>query len=270
MGILNVTPDSFSDGGLFATPPRALRHAAEMAEQGAEIVDVGGESTRPGAEAVPVEEECRRVLPVIEAIQRERLGIRVSIDTRRADVAARALDAGADMVNDVSGLGDPQMLPLVAARGCPIVIMHMRGRPRDMQLDTRYVDLVGEILAALGERADQARRATMTDDRIVIDPGIGFGKSATGNEEILRQLGSIRTLGLPIMIGVSRKSFIGHRTGIRNPGQRLSGSLAAATAAVLAGACLVRAHDVGATRQALDVADALRPWVESTYTAEAG
>ncbi|RMG47880.1 MAG: dihydropteroate synthase [Acidobacteria bacterium] len=260
MGILNVTPDSFSDGGLYAEPDAALRRVEAMLEEGADIVDVGGESTRPGAAEIDAEEEARRVLPVIEAIRRRFPEARVSIDTRRSITARLALDAGADMINDVSGLADPAMAALAAERRCPVVVMHMRGTPQTMQRDTRYEDLIGEVYAGLERSVDRALAAGLSDDRIVIDPGIGFGKSAEGNETLLRHLSVLRGLGRPILVGASRKSFIGRRTGEPEPARRLPGSIAAAVAAVLGGASIVRVHDVAPTRRALAVADPLRPW----------
>ena len=208
MGILNVTPDSFSDGGKHLHAGQALRAAAGMLEAGVDIVDVGGESTRPGAEPVNEAEELRRTIPVIEALKRE-FGARVCVDTTKAAVARAALDAGADMVNDVSALREPEMLPLLCRRKAPVVLMHMRGSPRSMQRDTRYDDLLGTILEFLGERVERAISAGMSSDRILVDPGIGFGKSAAGNLSILRQIPELAAVGQPILIGASRKSFIG-------------------------------------------------------------
>jgi len=262
MGILNVTPDSFSDGGLWNDPARAIARAAEMLEEGAEILDVGGESTRPGAAPVDPDEELRRVVPVIRAIRREFPGARVSVDTRRARVAAAALDAGADLVNDVSALADPEMAGVVAEAGCPVVLMHMRGTPDRMQDDTTYDDLLGEIAAHLAERRDRALAAGVADDRILLDPGIGFGKSFAGNEEILRLLQGLRVLGAPLVVGVSRKRFLGARTGVSVPADRVPASLAAGIAAAWRGAAVLRVHDVAATRQALAIADALAPRAE--------
>lgn len=258
MGVLNVTPDSFSDGGEHFDPRRACDRALAMLDEGADVVDVGGESTRPGADSVAPEEEARRAVPVIEAVRRARPAARISIDTRRAAVARAALDAGADMLNDVSALGDPEMAGVAAAARCPVVLMHMRGTPRGMQDDTAYDDLLGEIADALAASATRAREAGIPDARILIDPGIGFGKSAEGNESLLRQLGALHSLGHPILVGASRKMFVGRRTGVARPSERTSGSLAAAVAAALSGAALVRVHDVRATREALAVADALR------------
>jgi dihydropteroate synthase len=262
MGVVNVTPDSFSDGGRFAEAEAAARQGQRLCEEGADILDVGGESTRPGAAPVSAEEERQRVLPVVERLRAALPDVPISIDTRKAEVAEQALAAGADMVNDVSALADPAMTAVVAGAGAPVALMHMRGEPETMQRDTRYGDLLGEIVDFLAERADRARSAGIPDDKILVDPGIGFGKSGPGNEEILRQLGSLRTLGLPILVGASRKSFVGLRTGVSDPARRLAGSLAAAVAAALAGARLLRVHDVRATREALAMADALRRWPE--------
>ncbi len=259
MGILNVTPDSFSDGGLWNDPARAVARAAEMLAEGADILDVGGESTRPGAAPVDPDEERRRVVPVIRAIRREFPRARVSVDTRRAAVAAAALDAGADLVNDVSALGDPGTAEVVARAGCPVILMHMRGTPDRMQADTTYEDLLGEIAAHLAERRERALAAGIAGDRILVDPGIGFGKSFTGNEEILRLLQGLRVLGAPLVVGVSRKRFLGARTGVSVPADRVPASLAAGIAAAWNGAAVLRVHDVAATRQALAVADALAP-----------
>jgi len=259
MGILNVTPDSFSDGGLWMDPESALRRAAEMLEEGADLLDVGGESTRPGAAPVPPDEERARVVPVIRKLRREFPGARISVDTRRAAVAAAAIEEGADIVNDVSALADPGMAPLAARNGCPVVLMHMRGTPDRMQDDTSYEDLLGEIALFLAERRERALAAGIAGDRILLDPGIGFGKSFAGNEEILRLLQGLLALGAPLVVGVSRKRFLGARTGVRDPARRVAASLAAGIAAAWRGAAILRVHDVAATRQALLVADALAP-----------
>jgi len=257
MGVLNLTPDSFSDGGRFETQAAAVDAAARMADEGADIVDVGGESTRPGADSVGTDEETRRVVPVIEALRRVRPGLRISIDTRKAAVARRALDGGADLINDVSGLGDPEMLPLVAASGAPIVLMHMRGEPGTMQRDTHYDDLVTAIGGFLNDRVETAIASGVADDKILVDPGIGFGKSAAGNLEILGRLPELRTVGRPILIGASRKSFIG--TLLELPvDQRLEASLAVAAYASARGAHVIRAHDVAATRRTVSMIDAIR------------
>ncbi|MCU0231274.1 MAG: dihydropteroate synthase [Acidobacteria bacterium] len=258
MAVLNVTPDSFSDGGLHLDLSAALSHAERCLAEGADLLDVGGESTRPGAAPVDAEAETRRVVPIVAALRARFPAARVSVDTRRALVARRALEAGADLVNDVSAGADPGMLPLAAAAGVPVALMHMRGDPATMQRETRYRDLVGEVAAALETAAGRAREAGIADDRILLDPGLGFGKSAEGNELLLRQLGALRSLGYPLLVGASRKSFLGRRTGVSDPAARLAGSLAAAVVAALRGAAVIRVHDVGATREALAVASALR------------
>ena len=256
MGILNVTPDSFSDGGKFLDSDSALAAATRMVEAGADIVDVGGASTRPGTAPVAAAEEARRVLPVVEAIK-SRLDVRVSIDTMDADVARQALDAGADMVNDVSALRDRRMLPLLLEREVPVVLMHMRGEPRTMQQDTEYRDLVGEIGGFLADCAESAVAAGLPDDRIIVDPGIGFGKSADGNHEILAKLPRLGKLGWPVLIGASRKSFIGAVLD-RPPSDRLEESLAVAAYASSQGAHVIRAHDVAATVRVVRMIDAIR------------
>ena len=258
MAILNVTPDSFSDGGLHETPAAALAHAERCFAEGADLLDVGGESTRPGAAPVDEEAESRRVVPVVAALRARFPSARLSVDTRRAAVARRALEAGADLINDVSAGADPAMLPLAAEAGVPVALMHMRGEPATMQRHTHYADLVGEIAEALESAAGRAREAGIADDRILLDPGLGFGKSAEGNELLLRQFGALRSLGSPLLIGASRKAFLGRLTGVSDPAARLAGSLAAAVVAALRGAAVLRVHDVGATREALAVAVALR------------
>ncbi len=257
-GILNVTPDSFSDGGRFHDLDAALAHATRLVEEGADVLDVGGESTRPGAEEVPPEEEARRVLPVVEAIRRRHPGLPVSVDTRRAGLAARALDLGASYVNDVSaGRDDDAMLPLVAERGAGIVLMHMRGRPRTMQADPHYDDVVAEVRAWLASRVEAARASGIASDRILVDPGLGFGKTAEHNLQILQRLETLVQDGVPVMLGASRKSFLGRITG-RGPGGRLGGSLACVARAFEAGVGAVRVHDVGPTRDLLDVLGRIR------------
>lgn len=258
MGILNVTPDSFSDGGRFDAPAAALAHADRLLEEGADILDIGGESTRPGSLFVDEAEEQRRVLPLIGEIKARHPQIRISIDTRRATVAEAALNAGADLINDISALSDPNLAPLAAQRGCPIVLMHMRGTPDRMQADTEYDDLLGEVAGFLRQRIARAREAGIADDRILLDPGLGFGKSVEGNLALLRWLGAFHSLGHPLLLGASRKSFIGRLTGVTVPDERLSGSLAVAVEGARAGAAVVRVHDVAPTRQALTLADALR------------
>ncbi|HUO84580.1 MAG TPA: dihydropteroate synthase [Thermoanaerobaculia bacterium] len=257
MGILNVTPDSFSDGGLHLDPQRAAGAAFRMAEQGAAIIDIGGESTRPGADAVSVEEEIRRVLPVIERI-RAATEIPISVDTRNAEVARLALDAGADMINDVSALRhDPRMAPLAAERDTPVILMHMRGEPRTMQQSVHYDDLIEEIRTDLVGWRDRAIREGIGPDRILLDPGIGFGKTFEHNLEILARAGDLTALG-PLVIGASRKGFLGHLTGREAGPPRLAGSLAAVAAAAGAGAAVVRVHDVAETVDFLKVWMAIR------------
>jgi dihydropteroate synthase len=232
-----------------------------MAAAGAQIIDVGGESTRPGATEVDPAEELRRVLPLVRAL-RGRVDVRLSIDTRRAVVARAALEAGADMVNDVSGLRDPEMLPLLCERQTPVVVMHMRGTPRVMQRNTRYGDLIATLRGYLDDRVKSAIAGGLTGDKILVDPGIGFGKSAAGNLTILRRLPELGSLGRPIVIGASRKSFIGEVLGLPVE-QRLEGSLAVAAYASAQGAHVVRVHDVEATVRAVRMIDALRAWNRS-------
>ena len=255
MGVVNVTPDSFSDGGLYLDPEAAIAHGRELAAAGAEILDVGGESTRPGAEAVSEEEELRRVVPVIEGLAAAES--QVSIDTSKATVAAAALDAGAAIVNDVTALrGDGEMAALCAEREVTVVLMHMRGRPRTMQDDPRYDDVVAEVKAFLAERLEAATAAGIAEERIWLDPGIGFGKTAVHNMELLRRLGELRDLGRPLVIGTSRKSFIGRVDGSA-AGERLGGTIASSVLAAAEGAEVLRVHDVAEVRQALTVASAI-------------
>jgi len=256
MGVLNITPDSFSDGGRHLRLPAALRSVSLMVAAGVDIVDVGGESTRPGADPVDEQVETRRVVPVIEAIKSEH-DVRVSIDTRRAAVARSALDAGADMVNDVSGLGDPDMLPLLCERRTPVVLMHMRGTPSTMQSDTNYDDLMETLCRFLSDRVETAAAAGLRDDKILVDPGIGFGKSAVGNLSILGRLPDLRRLGRPILIGASRKSFFGELFDLPVD-DRLEVGLAVAALASTLGAHMIRTHDVAQTVRAVRVVDAVR------------
>lgn len=257
MGILNVTPDSFSDGGAHGDLPAAAAHARAMAADGAAIVDIGGESTRPGAVAVPADEEIARVAPVLDALARDPSGVPVSIDTRSAAVARVALDAGAVLVNDVSAGADPGMLPLVAERGAGICLMHMQGEPATMQDDPRYGDVVSEVAAFLEARMRAAVDAGVGEDAIILDPGIGFGKATDHNLALMRGLGTIVALGRPVLVGVSRKGIIGDLTG-RPVDERLAGSIGAALAAVEAGAAVLRVHDVRETVDALRVFTEMR------------
>jgi dihydropteroate synthase len=256
MGVINVTPDSFSDGGLNADVATAMETATKMVEQGADIIDVGGESSRPGAPAVPADEEAGRILPVIGGIKKS-LDVRVSVDTMKAEVARRALDAGADMINDVTALRDPEMLPLAVESGAPVILMHMRGTPRTMQEETHYDDLLGVVTGFLADSVESAVAAGLSDDKIIIDPGIGFGKSVEGNLAILERLHALKSVGKPILIGASRKSFIGAVLDLPVE-DRLEGSLAVAAYASAAGAHIIRAHDVGATVRVTRMIDAIR------------
>ncbi|MEX2557479.1 MAG: dihydropteroate synthase [Actinomycetota bacterium] len=244
MGIVNVTPDSFSDGGRFYEAGDAIDHGLRLADEGADILDVGGESTRPGADPVSADDESGRVVPVVDALA-AKTGLPVSVDTSKAVVAQAALDAGAQMVNDVAaGRFDAALLPLVAEREAPIVLMHMLGEPRTMQKDPRYADVVGEIAAFLEERAAAAIDAGVGRERIVVDPGFGFGKTREHNLVLLQRLRELRCLGFPVLAGTSRKSFIGATLGDLPVGERLEGTAATVALAVMGGASLVRVHDV--------------------------
>ncbi len=252
MGVLNVTPDSFSDGGRHADPANAIAAGTAMADAGADIVDVGGESTRPHSQPTPPDEEQARILPVIRALAAN--GVRVSVDTRHAATMAAALDAGALIVNDTSALThDPAAAPLVAARRCPVVLMHMRGTPADMHTHASYTDIAAEVARELGERIDAAVAAGIAREQIAIDPGIGFAKHAGHSIELLHRLPELAVLGRPILIGVSRKSFIGRLSGEPVAERRLAGSLAAALFALARGAAILRVHDVAETIQAIKV-----------------
>lgn len=257
MGVINVTPDSFSDGGRFTTVDAALRQAETLVEQGAHILDIGGESTRPFSEPVGVEEELRRVAPVVEAVAR-RFPVPISIDTTKAEVAKAALDSGATVVNDISGLRfDPAMAELAASRGAVVVLMHMKGTPRDMQVAPYYEDVVEEVLGFLRERAAYAKERGIAPERIWIDPGIGFGKRLEDNLALLRHLHRFKELGHPLLVGHSRKSFIGTVTGIEAPEERDVATAAVAALAAAQGADVVRVHNVAMTVQALKMADAI-------------
>lgn len=257
MGIVNVTPDSFSDGGRYFDLEKAIAHGIALARQGADIIDIGGESTRPGARPVSAGEEMERVLPVIRGLRRA-VSIPISIDTTKADVARAAVDEGADMVNDISALRfDPAMAPLIAAAKLPVVLMHMQGTPRTMQQSPRYQDVVEEVKEFLRNRIRFALEAGVSAERIIIDPGIGFGKELDHNLALLRGLPVLTSLGQPLLVGPSRKTFVGKLLDV-GPEERLEGGLAAAVAAVLAGANIIRTHDVKETRRAVRMADALR------------
>jgi dihydropteroate synthase len=253
MGVVNVTPDSFSDGGLFLDAEAAIAHGRELVEQGAEILDVGGESTRPGAEEVSAEEELARVVPVVEGLA----GTTVSIDTSKLAVAEAALDVGASIVNDVTALRhDPEIAALCGERGAGLVLMHMQGDPRTMQVDPSYEDVVDEVKAFLAERLEVAVGAGVAEEKVWLDPGIGFGKALEHNLELLRRLGELRELGRPLVVGASRKSFIGKIDG-SEVGDRLGGTIASSVLAATEGADVLRVHDVAEMAQALRVAEAI-------------
>lgn len=262
MGVLNVTPDSFSDGGEFLALEAALTQGRALLEGGAAVIDVGGESTRPGAAPVPPSEEEARVVPVISALRAAHPEAVISIDTRRAQVAAAALAAGADLVNDVSGLEDPEMIAVCAAHSAPLILGHIQGLPETMQDDPSYEDVVSEVCAALGAGAARARAAGVS---VLVDPGIGFGKTREHNLALLANIPRLRELG-PVVIGVSRKSLLGALTG-RPVDQRLAGGLGAAVSVALAGASLIRTHDVRETCDALRVAWAIRGAAEEREVA---
>ena len=257
MGIVNVTPDSFSDGAMFASADDAVAYGARLVDEGADLLDVGGESTRPGSDPIEADEELLRVVPVIEGLVKARPGTALSIDTRKPEVASAALDAGASVVNDIAGGRNSALLETVSRRGAGVVLMHMLGEPKTMQDDPRYDDVVAEVHEFLRERIEAAVFAGIPEERICIDPGIGFGKTADHNLALLRAVPALRLLGAAVMVGASRKGFIGTLTGVEDPAARLEGSLAVAVLAAAHGADLVRVHDVEATVRALKVADAV-------------
>ena len=258
VGVLNVTPDSFSDGGDFLDPAKAAAHAAAMLDEGAGIIDVGGESTRPGSDRVPREEEARRVVPVIEEILASSPDAIVSIDTYRAATAEAALGAGARIVNDVTALrGDPRMAGVVAEARCPVVLMHMLGEPKTMQHDPRYADVVREVRDFLAGRAEHAVAAGVEPENVILDPGIGFGKKLEHNLALLRHLDELVALGFPVLVGASRKSSLGTITGVKEARDRVPGTVAANVIAYERGATLFRVHDVRLNREALAVARAI-------------
>src|SRR5215208_2567859 len=251
MGVVNVTPDSFSDGGLYLDPRTAIAHGEQLAAEGAAILDVGGESTRPGADPVSEEEELRRVVPVVEGLA----GVaRVSIDTSKVAVAAAALDAGADYVNDVTAFrGDPELAGLVGERGVDCCLMHMLGTPRTMQQDPRYDDVVSEVKAFLEQRLAFAVAEGVAEERVMLDPGIGFGKTVDHNLELLDRLGEIVELGFPVVLGTSRKAFLGRLAGREDPHERVAATVATNVLGLERGASVFRVHDVAATADALTV-----------------
>lgn len=258
MGIINVTPDSFADGGEFFHFDQALAQARALAAAGADLLDIGGESTRPFADPVPLDEELRRTIPLIRAVRAE-IPLPISIDTYKAPVAQAALEAGAHIINDISALRfDPHMVHLVRETRAPVILMHMQGTPRDMQTNPRYADLLGEIKAFLDERLRFALENGLSQDRIVLDPGIGFGKTFAHNLEILNNLEVFLDLGCPLLVGPSRKAFLGHLLGGLPPPQRDVGTLAALALAALKGASILRVHNVAFARQFFQVFHAIR------------
>lgn len=268
MGVLNITPDSFSDGGLWLDPHRAVERAVAMVEEGAELLDLGAESTRPGggvygqgAELVPVDEELRRLLPVLEAV-RARVSVPISVDTRKGTVARAAIAAGADLINDISALADPDLAAEVARSGCPVVLMHSRGSLESMQQKISFEEVVPEVISELASLAKHAEAMGIERQRIVVDPGIGFGKTAAQNLEILRRLDEFQSLRLPLLVGASRKSFIGEIDGSA-ANERLPGSLAAVGWAARHGVAIIRVHDVAETAQFLGVWKAIAGGLES-------
>ncbi|HYA88595.1 MAG TPA: dihydropteroate synthase [Nitrospirota bacterium] len=257
MGILNVTPDSFSDGGLFADAGKAISHARDMAAAGADIIDIGGESTRPGSEPLAEEEELRRIIPLIERLSKE-LAVPISVDTYKASVAKKALDAGASIVNDISGLRfSPDMAKVVAEYGAAVIIMHIKGTPRNMQQNPVYDDVIGEIMAYLEEGIAIAERAGVDRNKTLIDPGIGFGKTLEHNLAILNRLDAFRALGRPIVLGTSRKKFIGKILEIPIPEQRIEGTAATVAIGIERGASIVRVHDVAHMARIVRMTDAI-------------
>ncbi len=256
MGIVNVTPDSFSDGGQFLSPRQAIEHGLALRAAGADLLDIGGESTRPGAAAVPVEAELDRVLPVLEGLRD--CGAALSVDTMKPEVMRAALAAGADMINDVRALRAPGALEAVADSACGVCLMHMRGEPREMQRDPRYQDVVAEVLAYLSARVDAVRAAGITAERVLIDPGFGFGKTLEHNIALFRALPEFARLA-PVLVGVSRKSMLGRITG-RPIETRLAASVAAALLAARRGAAILRVHDVGETVDAFKIMNILGEW----------
>ena len=255
MGVLNVTPDSFSDGGRFLPVEAAVAHGVRLAEEGAAIIDIGGESTRPGAAPVSVDEELRRVVPVVERLRAATQAV-ISVDTSKPEVIREAVAAGAGLINDVRALAEPGALEAAAASGCAVCLMHMQGDPRTMQRAPSYVDVVKEVKAFLDEHVQRCRAAGVSSDRIAVDPGFGFGKTLEHNLELLRRLRELHD-ELPVLVGLSRKSMVGTLTG-RGAGERVHGSIALAVIAALNGARIVRAHDVAATVDALKMVAAVQ------------
>lgn len=258
MGVLNVTPDSFSDGGRFLDTHKAIEHGLKMASEGVAIIDIGAESTRPGAEPVPADEQIRRVVPVIESICKK-INVPISIDTNRSEVAEAALQAGAAIINDITALSDERMGELAAEQQVPVILMHMQGKPENMQIEPKYKDVVKEVLQFLLERASQAEKFGIPKERILIDPGIGFGKTLEHNLKLLRNIDKFVAAGYRVLVGTSRKSFIGKIIGKENPSDRIFGTAASVALCVAAGVSIVRVHDVKEMIDVLKVANAIIP-----------
>lgn len=256
MGVLNVTPDSFSDGGEFLGRDKAIEHGVKMASEGAAIIDVGGESTRPGAEVVSAEEQIRRVVPVVEELSKS-VDVPISIDTYNVEVAKAALEAGASMINDITALSDEGMAELAAERQVPVVLMHMQGAPSTMQIEPKYDDVVADVLQFLLERAKHAEESGIERNKIFIDPGIGFGKTVEHNTLLLKHLDKFVSSGYRVLVGTSRKSFIGKITGRENPAERIFGTAATVALCVAAGVSIVRVHDVAEMLDVVEVAHAI-------------
>jgi dihydropteroate synthase len=256
VGVVNVTPDSFFDGGLYFEPARAIDRALALAAEGADIIDIGGESSRPGSNPIPAKEEKKRILPVVEVL-RQKNSVLISVDTTKAEVAEAALAAGADIINDISaGRFDPRMLPIAARSGAAVILMHMKGTPRTMQIAPHYDDVLGEVKAFLKERLEAAESCGLPRESVLLDPGIGFGKELGHNLVLLNGLGALAELGRPLLVGISRKSFIGKILKVEAQ-DRLEGTIAAAVVSILRGASLLRVHDIQAVKQAVAVAEAI-------------
>jgi len=256
VGVVNVTPDSFFNGGLYFEPARAIERALALAAEGADIIDIGGESSRPGSNPIPAKEEKKRILPVVEVLKQKN-DVLISVDTTKAEVAEAALAAGADIINDISaGRFDPRMLPLAARSGAGLILMHMKGTPRTMQIAPHYDDVLGEVRAFLKERLEAAEACGVPRESILLDPGIGFGKQLDHNLALLNNLGALADLDRPLLVGISRKSFIGKILKLEAP-DRLEGTIAAAVVSILHGASLLRVHDLQAVKRAVAVAEAI-------------
>ncbi len=256
MGVVNVTPDSFFNGGLYFEPARAIERALALATEGADIIDIGGESSRPGSNPIPAKEEKKRILPVVEVLKQKN-DVLISVDTTKAEVAEAALAAGADIINDISaGRFDPRMLPVAARSGAGLILMHMKGTPRTMQIAPHYDDVLGEVKAFLRERLEAAEACGVPRESVLLDPGIGFGKKLEHNLVLLNNLGALADLERPLLVGISRKSFIGKILKLEAP-DRLEGTIAAAVVSILHGASLLRVHDLQAVKRAVAVAEAI-------------